>query len=135
MRRFPAENELFNRALAELRGDEHRQIADAYDWSGVHTVVDVGGGAGSLLTAILETNKDTRGFWWSSRKCFTRQNGCWLNAESGVAASCSAAASSIPFPPGVKSGRSARFFTIGLMPIAAAFSRTAERPCVTRIGC
>lgn len=48
MRRLPKENELFNHALADLRGDEHRQIADAYDWSGVRTVVDVGGGAGSL---------------------------------------------------------------------------------------
>jgi hypothetical protein len=61
MRRLPEENELFNRALAALRGDEHRQIANAYDWSGVQTVVDVGGGAGSLLAAILETNKNTRG--------------------------------------------------------------------------
>lgn len=61
MRRLPKENELFNRALADFRGDEHRQIADAYDWSGVHTLVDVGGGAGSLLAAILEANKDTRG--------------------------------------------------------------------------
>lgn len=61
MQRFPEENELFNRALAELRGDEHRQIADAYDWSGVHTVVDVGGGAGSLLATILESNHDMRG--------------------------------------------------------------------------
>ena len=61
MRRLPEENELFNRALAELRGDEHRQIANAYDWSGVQTVVDVGGGAGSLLAAILENNNDMRG--------------------------------------------------------------------------
>jgi len=61
MRRLPEENELFNRALAELRGDEHRQIADAYNWDGVHTVVDVGGGAGSLLAAILEKNKETKG--------------------------------------------------------------------------
>ena len=61
MRRLPEENELFNRALAEVRGDEHRQIADAYEWEGVHTVVDVGGGAGSLLAAILENHQDMRG--------------------------------------------------------------------------
>ena len=29
MRRLPYEGELFNRALADLRGDEHRQIAGA----------------------------------------------------------------------------------------------------------
>ena len=61
MRRLPDECELFNRALADLRGDEHRQIAGAYDWSGIDTVVDVGGGAGSLLAAILDKNQRTRG--------------------------------------------------------------------------
>ena len=52
---------MFNRALADLRSDEHQRIAEAYDWSGVNTVVDVGGGAGSLLAAILETHPDKRG--------------------------------------------------------------------------
>jgi len=61
MRRLPEENKLFNRALADFRGDEHRQIADAYDWTGVQTLVDVGGGAGSLLAAILEKNAETKG--------------------------------------------------------------------------
>lgn len=38
MRQHPEENEIFNRALAELRGDEHQQVADAYDWVGVNTL-------------------------------------------------------------------------------------------------
>lgn len=61
LRRLPEENELFNCALAEVRGDEHRQIADAYEWGGAKTVVDVGGGAGSLMAAILEKQQDMRG--------------------------------------------------------------------------
>jgi hypothetical protein len=61
MRRLPDEYEMFNRALADLRSDEHQRIAQAYDWSGVNTVVDVGGGAGSLLAAILEAHPETRG--------------------------------------------------------------------------
>ena len=61
MRRLPDEYALFNRALATIRGDEHRQIAGAYDWSDVDTVVDVGGGAGSLLAVILEKHEGTRG--------------------------------------------------------------------------
>ena len=61
MRRRPDEYEMFNRALADLRSDEHQRIADAYDWSGVKTVVDVGGGAGSLLAAVLETHTAIRG--------------------------------------------------------------------------
>jgi hypothetical protein len=61
MRRLPDEYEMFNRALADLRSDEHQRIAGAYDWSDVNTVVDVGGGAGSLLAAILETHPGKRG--------------------------------------------------------------------------
>src|SRR5262245_7402311 len=61
MRRLPDEYEVFNRALADLRSDEHQRIAGAYDWSGVNTVVDVGGGAGSLLAAIVETHPGKRG--------------------------------------------------------------------------
>lgn len=61
MREHPEENEIFNRGLAELRGEEHRQIADGYDWTGVNTVVDVGGGVGSLLVAILENRPAIRG--------------------------------------------------------------------------
>jgi hypothetical protein len=61
MHRLPAEHEMFNRALADLRSDEHQQIAGAYDWTHVKTVVDVGGGAGSLLAAILEKQEGARG--------------------------------------------------------------------------
>jgi len=61
LRRIPAENEMFNRALADLRSDEHQRIAEAYDWTGVTTVVDVGGGAGSLLAAVLENRPQMRG--------------------------------------------------------------------------
>jgi hypothetical protein len=61
LRRLPDEHEMFNRALADRRRDEHHQIAGAYDWTDVQTVVDVGGGAGSLLAAILEKRERMRG--------------------------------------------------------------------------
>ena len=61
MRKHPEENETFNRALAELRGDEHQQIADACDWAAVNTVVDVGGGVGSLLVSILRKRPGVAG--------------------------------------------------------------------------
>jgi ubiquinone/menaquinone biosynthesis C-methylase UbiE len=60
-KKYPKDGETFNRALAELRGDEHRQIADAYDWNGVSVVVDVGGGIGSLLAAIMKNHPEIRG--------------------------------------------------------------------------
>lgn len=60
-KKHPTEGETFNRALAELRGDEHRQIADAYQWNGANAVVDVGGGIGSLLAAIMKDRPEIRG--------------------------------------------------------------------------
>lgn len=60
-RKHPEEGETFNLALAELRGDEHQQIANAYDWTSVKTLVDVGGGIGSLLAAVLEKQQAASG--------------------------------------------------------------------------
>ena len=37
------------------------EVAQAYDWTGVHTVVDVGVGTGSLIAAILQADSDMRG--------------------------------------------------------------------------
>jgi hypothetical protein len=57
----PEEAATFNRALAELRGDEHQRVADAYEWPDGATVVDVGGGAGSLLASILAKRSSLHG--------------------------------------------------------------------------
>jgi hypothetical protein len=61
MRDHPDENAAFNKGLAEIRTDEQAAIAAAYDWTGVNTVVDVGGGAGALLAAIVGDNPGVRG--------------------------------------------------------------------------
>jgi hypothetical protein len=86
MRRLPDENEMFNRALADLRSDEHQQIAGAYDWTGVNTVVDVGGGAGSLLAAILEKHAGTRGVLVEQPEVLSDANR--LLSERGVRSRC-----------------------------------------------
>ena len=61
LRTHPEEQAVFNAMLGELRGGQHVAIAAAYDWSPVSTVVDVGGGNGSLLAAILERETRLRG--------------------------------------------------------------------------
>lgn len=61
MRDNPEEGAAFNRGLAEVRKDEHGEVAQAYDWTGVNTIVDVGGGAGSLIAAILQVSPDMTG--------------------------------------------------------------------------
>ena len=56
----PAEREIFDRAMAE--GTERRtDRLDAFAWRGNETVVDVGGGNGSLLVELLERRPGLRG--------------------------------------------------------------------------
>jgi hypothetical protein len=51
----------FNSMFGELRSSDHAALMKAYDWARVRTVVDVGGGNGSLLAAILAANGDLQG--------------------------------------------------------------------------
>jgi hypothetical protein len=57
----PDAHRTFNATLSELRGDQHPAVEAAYDWSPVRTVVDVGGGNGSMLATILEANEHLSG--------------------------------------------------------------------------
>ena len=51
----------FNRAMVELTRLDSANIVSACDFSGMTTVMDVGGGYGELLAAILEANPALRG--------------------------------------------------------------------------
>ncbi|MGW8356506.1 methyltransferase [Streptomyces wedmorensis] len=51
----------FGRAMSELSRDEGPVIAQAYDFSGVHTVLDVGGGNGEFLSALLGRHEHLSG--------------------------------------------------------------------------
>ncbi|HEM47553.1 MAG TPA: methyltransferase [Alphaproteobacteria bacterium] len=54
LERHPDEEALLSRANAVKAAATHRVVADACDLSGIGTLVDVGGGDGSLLAAVLE---------------------------------------------------------------------------------
>jgi hypothetical protein len=56
----PDEAELFNRMMEHSPDDRHAAVVAAYDFSDA-LVVDVGGGNGALLAAILRANPGTRG--------------------------------------------------------------------------
>nr|VFJ51749.1 MAG: Dimerisation domain-containing protein [Candidatus Kentron sp. FW] len=49
----PVANEHFHRAMKELSAARDDAITAAYDFSSIDTLVDVGGGTGSLLAAVL----------------------------------------------------------------------------------
>src|SRR5215831_19381084 len=59
--RDPAAAAVFDAAMTSRSAQENDAIAAACDFSGLGTVIDVGGGHGSLLAAILRANPGLRG--------------------------------------------------------------------------
>jgi hypothetical protein len=61
LRAHPDEEALFNRTMIAVHGGEPAAVAAAYDFSGVGTLVDVGGGLGTLLITLLQANPGSAG--------------------------------------------------------------------------
>lgn len=57
----PDKGKEFGEAMTSISGTENPAIAEAYDFGGIRTLVDVGGSHGSLLAAILPRNPGLRG--------------------------------------------------------------------------
>ena len=57
----PADGGVFNRAMTNLSMLDAPAVADAYDFSGIGHLTDVGGGQGLLLATILERNPHLKG--------------------------------------------------------------------------
>jgi hypothetical protein len=57
----PEESAIFDAAMASLTGRLIPSVLDAYDFGRFGTVVDVGGGNGALLAAVLGAHGDVRG--------------------------------------------------------------------------
>ncbi len=55
------EASLFSELMVGFHGGETAAVAAAYDFSGFGTIVDVGGGTGNMLSAILSHHEGTRG--------------------------------------------------------------------------
>jgi hypothetical protein len=59
--KHPEEASLFSETMVGFHGTEPAAIAAAYDFSGLSTLIDVGGATGHLLTTILAGNPASRG--------------------------------------------------------------------------
>lgn len=57
----PENAQIFNDAMTGVTGQATEALHAAYQFTGTKTIMDVGGGHGSLLISILERNPDTRG--------------------------------------------------------------------------
>ena len=56
LQKHPESSRIFNLAMTSVGAEQNRAILDAYDFSGLKKLVDVGGGYGPLLGKILERN-------------------------------------------------------------------------------
>lgn len=59
--KHPEEASLFSETMVGFHGAEPPAVAAAYDFSGLATIIDVGGATGNLLTAILGRYPGSRG--------------------------------------------------------------------------
>jgi SAM-dependent methyltransferase len=57
----PESNEPFNQAMTEYSEAVGQAVTQVYDFSGYRQVIDVGGGHGKLITAILKANPNIKG--------------------------------------------------------------------------
>jgi len=61
LRRHPDEEAVFNRMMVAIHGGEPAAVGEAYDFSGIGTLVDVGGGLGTLLVTLLQRHPHLTG--------------------------------------------------------------------------
>jgi SAM-dependent methyltransferase len=78
----PEEGTIFNQAMFEVSRRTARMVAEAYDFSPAKTIVDVGGGYGTVLAAILAANPESKGVVFDLAHC--RDGASSLFREKGL---------------------------------------------------
>jgi ubiquinone/menaquinone biosynthesis C-methylase UbiE len=61
MTEHPERHRIYDAAMTGIHDAETQPMLDAYDFSGFASIVDIGGGNGSLLAAILKKHSNCRG--------------------------------------------------------------------------
>ncbi len=61
LKQNPTEGQIFNDAMTELSVIDGPAVAHAYNFDGIHSIVDIAGGHGFLLATILQKNPHLRG--------------------------------------------------------------------------
>jgi hypothetical protein len=89
-RQHPAEGELFDQMMAAQTAPVTRAVAAAYDFSRVRTVVDVGGGNGTLVLGLLAAHPHLQGIVFDQPAVAARAEEAI--AAAGLADRCQAVA-------------------------------------------
>jgi hypothetical protein len=96
----PEESAAFDSAMQSLTGGANQALVDAYDFGRFGTIVDVGGGNGALLAALLAAYPALRGIVFDQEHVVANAEA--VLAGAGVADRCELAAGSFfeEVPPG-----------------------------------
>jgi len=62
----PDNAKIFNDAMSGMTAQANEALHAAYDFTGINTLVDIGGGHGGLITSILRRNPEMRGILFDS---------------------------------------------------------------------
>src|SRR6266571_776129 len=88
LEKHPDDLEVFGEAMTSLSRTENPTIAAAYKFSKVRTLVDVGGGHGSLLATILKANPKLRGVLFEQPSVIARAGKDQHVTAKGIAGRC-----------------------------------------------
>jgi len=96
----PKEAKIFDSAMTGFHGPETQAMIDAYDYTGIRTLVDIGGGNGSVLSAVLAKYPTLHGILCDLPGVIERAKANL--ADAGVAGRCQTIAGSFfeAAPPG-----------------------------------
>jgi len=61
LKQHPEEGQIFHNAMTDLSMIDGPAVADAYNFAGIRSIVDIAGGHGLLLATILQRNPHLRG--------------------------------------------------------------------------
>jgi hypothetical protein len=89
LEKHPEEFAIFNESMTSVSSGENQAVANAYEFSRIRTLVDVGGGQGSLLTTILKANPKLRGVLFDQPSVRTRADQHRQLRANGVVERCS----------------------------------------------
>jgi hypothetical protein len=96
----PDKAKIFDEAMTGIHGPETQLMLDAYDFSGIGTLIDVGGGNGTLLSSVLKKYPAMKGILYDLPGVVARARD--TIREAGMADRCQTIAGSFfeKVPPG-----------------------------------
>ncbi len=88
----PEQAKIFDAAMTGVHGSETQAMLDAYDFSGIGTLVDIGGGNGTVIATVLKAHPTVKGILYDLPGVIGRARDAL--AAAGLAGRCTPMAGS-----------------------------------------